>query len=810
MSCAPLRAAWLMTGAALAAFPAPQDSKPNSEPLYRSLRDSGLGDTLVVENIVLHRDAGVLTLKSGVIGFTAPAMGRDTVAVFVGEGEFAFTPGPAVEKNYLKSLTQQETVLEPFDRAMLCFTDDTGKEIRGQAKTKGAEPKLAETLRDYRKRLRSRSETPRSLLEALLMSDQMDNVEADILADLYNPRQPGFFSAYLHGRKHSDLRFHMRPRGAFPEMATPEEVALINLDPEAPQEGIWYLSHLQPELEKKMAASDENKRVVQADQYRIETTIARNDHIAATTELSFHAVTDGDRVVKLALLPNLRVSKVTSGGKDVPFVQEDRKEDGSFYVIMADAMPRDSAHQLVIEYQGDKVLHKAGGGNFNVQVRENWYPNVNTFHDHARYDLTFRAPKQYTLVGVGTLEKEWTEKDSACTHWVSEVPLLVAGFNFGSFKVKKLVDSQTGVGIEGYAATDAPDSLKSVEEIANVGSFTPSRLMDPILAESENALRIYSAWFGKPVYARIAITQQPEFGFGQSWPTLVYLPISAFLDSTQRVRLMGRISQSLTAFVDEVPAHEMSHQWWGHMVGNASYHDEWLSEGFATFSAGLYLQLTEKTPNKYLEYWDQARKRILDKNNFGRRANDAGPLWLGRRLDSYKNDEAYNDVIYRKGGFVLHMLRQLMFDPKQGDKPFMAMMQDFVRQHANANATTESFQRVVEQHVTPAMDAAGDHKMDWFFRDWVYGTTIPRHKFDYTVTDAPDGKFLLKASLTQSEVTPDFGMLVPIYLDFDGQIVRLGTARMVGNTTANDIQVTLPKKPKRVMINYWHDVLEMQ
>ena len=251
MSRAPFRAALLATGAALAAFPAPQDSKPNSEPVYRSLRDSGLADTLVVENIAMHRDAGVLTLKSGVNGFTAPAMGRDTVAVFVGEGEFAFTPGPAVEKAYLKSLIQQETVLETFDRAMLCFTDDTGKEIRGQAKSHATDPKLADVLRDYRKRLRSRPETPRSLVEARLTSDVMDNVEADILTDLYNPRQPGFFSAYLHGRKHSDLRFQVRPRGAFPEMATPEEVALINLDPGAPQEGIWYLSHLQPELEKK-------------------------------------------------------------------------------------------------------------------------------------------------------------------------------------------------------------------------------------------------------------------------------------------------------------------------------------------------------------------------------------------------------------------------------------------------------------------------------------------------------------------------------------------------------------------------------
>ena len=218
-----------------------------TDPLYKSLRDAALADSFVVENIVLKRDAGVLTLKTGAIAFTAPAAARDTVAVFVGEGEFSFTPQSAVDRNYMRSLTGQDSVSEVFDRALFCFTDETGKEIRASAKTPSQDPKLADILRDYRKRLRSRTESPRSMLEYLLTGEAMDNLEADLLADLYNPHSSPFFSAYLHGRKHSDLRFHLRPRGAFPAMSTPEEVAVINLDPQAPQEGIWYLSHRQRE-----------------------------------------------------------------------------------------------------------------------------------------------------------------------------------------------------------------------------------------------------------------------------------------------------------------------------------------------------------------------------------------------------------------------------------------------------------------------------------------------------------------------------------------------------------------------------------
>ena len=50
-------------------------------------------------------------------------------------------------------------------------------------------------------------------------------------------------------------------------------------------------------------------------------------------------------------------------------------------------------------------------------------------------------------------------------------------------------------------------------------------------------------------------------------------------------------------------------------------------------------------------------------------------------------------------------------------------------------------------------------------------------------------------------------MRVPIYLDFDGKVRRLGTVPIFGNSTTEEFQVPLPKKPKRVMLCYYEDVL---
>jgi len=132
----------------------------------------------------------------------------------------------------------------------------------------------------------------------------------------------------------------------------------------------------------------------------------------------------------------------------------------------------------------------------------------------------------------------------------------------------------------------------------------------------------------------IYITEQPNFGFGQSWPNLVYLPISAYIDSTQRWMLFGQINSKFTGFVQEVTPHEVAHQWFGHGAGWASYHDQWLSEGFAEFAAALFLQRavgTEVAEGLHRVLGTPARSHP-GKNNFGVSPNDAGPLWLGIRL----------------------------------------------------------------------------------------------------------------------------------------------------------------------------------
>jgi hypothetical protein len=167
--------------------------------------------------------------------------------------------------------------------------------------------------------------------------------------------------------------------------------------------------------------------------------------------------------------------------------------------------------------------------------------------------------------------------------------------------------------------------------------------------------------------------------------------------------------------------------------------------------------------------------------------------------------------VYSKAAYVLHMLRMLMRDDAspQPDEAFFEALRDFASTYADADPSAGDFQRVVERHVTARTAATTGPGLDWFFRQWIGGTDIPRLRHKLWIAAESGGAYRLTGSVTQDGVPSDFRTIARLYVENGGgELVSVAALPLVGNVRAT-INLPLPAgpRPRRALLNARHDVL---
>lgn len=780
----------------------------NNDATYVSLRNIHVGsETIHVKDFTLKRDAGTFVFKSGTFRLLEPVAGKITGAVFTGEASFSLTPPIEVEQRYLGILTKGKPFVEEFGGAVFRFTDGSEQDIK-KAAVSDASPAAGDAnglLDEVRQQLRKKLK---------------NNVDARLLEDVLSSRQGGAFFAFIKGRKYSDkMIFQIDPEG----IMKPEEVCLLTWDED--HSGVWASFHLAREYAAGTANSDEQNTPFTIEHQKLDTTIAKNAHLSGVAETKITALQDGVRVLALNLFSTLRVESVSGDeGRQLGFIQEAKDQDADFAVILPKELKKGESYTLITKYAGKDAVSNQGGGNYYPIARDDWYPSLG-FGGYSTYDMTFHIPKGLKMVATGKKLKDVEEGGENLTVWTSEVPQAVAGFNFGKFKREEGKPIRHPYVLETYANPEAPDIIKQLQSAADLpgssslqatavplGTLSTLSLMKKAMAEAQIAIDLYSDYFGDAPYKSLAMTQQTAFNYGQSWPGLVYLPITYFFDSTQRHQLG---LDDARGYFKIVGPHEIAHQWWGHLVGFNSYRDQWMSEGFAEMSASIFIQAvySQKGLDEYHKFWADERWLMTSRNKEGTRPVDVGPVTLGYRLQNAKTGEnVTRGLIYPKGAYILQMIRFMLQDPRSQDPDakFKQMMHEFTKTYANRIASTEDFKAVVEKYMNPDMDLFGNHKLDWFFNQFVYGTDYPSYHFEHSFSTDANGDTVLNFKLSQAGVGQNFAMPLPIYLEFsNGRTVRLGMAKLKGS---NSIEQHIPlkglkEKPKRALLAYYDDIL---
>ncbi len=786
-----------------------QDKQDQPRELLEKLQRVALdpANSYKVSDLHLRHDAIRLTLRHGNLVFFEPVAGRVTGAVFEGTGEVLVLPPDLPERQQMAKFTGSPILTETFDAAYLRFSEDTYAELRRQLRASGGEPRHApELLERWEERLPQLNATHslRLLLEA-------------------GPSAGRYFYAGVNGERLGAFDLVVDERR--PEQLLVGQVRIV--------EGLAFYDVWTSFSPREMTPATPGGR---ARSYRVDTTITPSSELEGICEVELEPLA-GPRVLLFELSRRLLVEDVAeqvppmagqAGGEWRPleffqnttYTEEEVQHRGTdLVVVLLPGGPEDTARRLRFRY-GGRVIAALGNGVFFVGARENWYPRVGGYTP-TRYELRFRYPRELELTASGTLRQSSVEGDWKESLWSSDTPLPIAGFNLGDYEAHTA--NHQGVRIRVYAnrqleppllaralrpPTLAPRRRGTPADDPPLPTLLapPAVQADRVAEDVGRALDFYSSLFGPFPYGELKVTQIPG-QFGQGYPGLLYVSTLSFLAREDLARL-GLNPRRQEHFLDLVPAHEAAHQWWGNWVQLPRYRDQWLAESLAAYSSLLYLEQQSEDEAVRQRWLGRYRDDLLGQDADGVPIDATGPLALGMRLDSSRSPDGYAAIVYSKGPWVLHMLRELFRDPRTGsDAPFFSVLRS-VAQATDAPLTTDEFVRRLEAAMPPQADVEGTGKLDWFFEQWVYNTGIPHYRLRWQARRDAKRGLQVAGTIEQSEVSEVFTMPVPIYARFGPQVERLGTVVATGKKV--EFRFPVKARPEQVLLDPFETVLSVK
>jgi hypothetical protein len=721
--------------------------------------------------IELRRGDGKLLFDEGYIAFYAPLGGKVTGAVFSGRGHILAAPRDPVEKQQLALFLGAPVLDQDFSNAYLRFTDDTAEELAHQFQSAKISAEANTAFAD-------------AWQPAALARNPSHSFR--ILSESFSQTVRHYFVATIGGTSVGTFDF------AYDQVRDEQQLIGQGKKVAAGEFYDVWASYRIPGLPVDPAA-------FRATQYKIETTIRPDNTLAGETVVRVHVDRAGERLIGFQFSRQINIDGATLALEPVPTFPDEKspQEERStrngdvLFVLLPNAPKPGEEFELTLRYHGN-VITDAGNGVLFVGSRESWYPHLGGSAEFSTYDLTFHWPKKFRLAATGVKLEEREEGEVRTGHWRTEKPASVAGFNLGEYAFASLASNNYSIDV--YANKQLEQALldrlrrPEVDTLAPLlrplGGATAERLSLPPLEprpadalkqlakDIDASIRFYETSSGPFPVRQLSVSQIPG-SFGQGWPGLLYLSTFSFLPAEAQQRA-GLSANSQEHFHDLVPFHEVAHQWWGNVVSWSNYRDQWIDEGMASYLSLLFAD-SQKTPDHRLRAWlERFRKKLLEKDSSEIEPANLGGLILGSRLNSSKNPDGFDKLVYPKGAWIFHMLHEMLHEPgnKNPDARFISLLRKLQAKYAYRALSTDDLQREVEAVMTPAMEIEGKRSMEWFFADWVRGSGMPHYRIEYSTKQTEKG-FLVRGKLWQTGVIDSFVAPVPIYSSGAGYLGRV-------------------------------------
>jgi aminopeptidase N len=447
-----------------------------------------------------------------------------------------------------------------------------------------------------------------------------------------------------------------------------------------------------------------HERVVDAWQpLNYDVAITLNDELTtitkARTKITIQILKDNLTVVDLDF-GEMDVDAVSVNGSAAKF----DRPPGFLNVQLPKAGNKGSRVLIEVEYHGkpkDGLILTADKDGKPSATGDNWPDRVHHWipcldHPSAKATVTFTitAPAKDLVVANGRFDGVHDDSQTRRTWTYTE-----------------------GVSIPAYcmviAVGEYAKSEPTTPPITPLSYYVPqsdAKLAVQGFTPAAPSLKFYSETIAPYPYEKLAlIVGATRFGGMENSSAIVFA--SALFNRPPGPPRIMRMSRAfnIPVSLEEVVAHEIAHQWFGDSVTESSWSDLWLSEGFATYFAGLFVEKYDGE-DAFHEYMQRAAQSY-----FAYEKQTRTPIHDTETEDLFKLLNANN---YQKGAWVLHMLRSQL-----GDDAFFHGLRDYYNTHKGANASSEDFRG--------ALEIASGRNLNAFFRRWVYGIGHPHYEVSW-------------------------------------------------------------------------------
>ena len=772
-------ALWLLsTLAAAESTTAVSNCPSTTAALYARLRSVGLDEHRVyrVRGASIDRPNLHLVLDDGVLAFTEDICGRTTGAYFEGEGEVLLRPPNKVERRSLALFTDMAILEEQFSSAYFRFNDDTAASWLANLSPVSEGAEIVKQW-DVASRNLAESDALRLLLD---FSHFLPTPGLDSVQDF-----PRLLHAHLQGKKLGNFELFWDASAAEPLWA-----GQIRLREGVPFWDVWTSfrpSALDaPGRSKSSVAGDVN-----IGSFRIRASVQPPTMLRASAEVDLVVQKGGRRTLLFELSRYLKIDAVRMDGRPLDFIQNEalegtqlrRKGNDLVAVVFSTPLETEQKLKLVFTYAGE-VLSEAGTGLLYVGERGTWYPNFGL--SPALFDLEFQYPANWTLVATGKQSPATAETPGMqASHWTSEGPIPVAGFNLGKYIRAEARAGSVLVSAYGTPSVERSFPKAPAEMVQQQPTFrglgphsttvlaappppSPARNAQAVADTGARAIGSFSQWFGPYPFGSLSLTQMPG-DLSQGWPGLVFLSSYAFLSPQEQDDL--RLDSSRALLSNLVLVHETAHQWWGDLVLWNSYRDQWIVEGLANYSALLVLE--QQNPTQFRQVLEKYRSDLLSKNKDDEWLRDAGPVTLGQRLISSHFPGAYEAISYERGTWLFHMLRCMLRDSEAAsrsrsgrahpEEPFFRVLRRVRERYAGKNLSTQELIQVFEEELPRSLWFENRRSLDWFLDGWINGTAMPRLEAREVRITPKERGVSIAGVIAQKDAPDDLITAIPVY-----------------------------------------------